>query len=273
MSDGADDAGFQGFIDVVGADDTDLLLRGMDATAQWPAVRELHAWSHQLLVGAGSLLDVGCGQGYALMRLAQDSGSGRFVGVDVSDAMLDQARERAAEAGLDVTFQEASALELPFADDEFAATRCERVLQWLDDPQGAVDELVRVTAPGGRVLVLDTDWRTFGTTVDPDLETAVLGGGQWIWPSRHAGGHLRHYLTTAGLAEVEAKPVVHHATAWAGDGSDGLFPDDVLVESRVAAGVDRDDAQRFIDELRSQAEAGTLSLVLTMWGATGVVAG
>jgi ubiquinone/menaquinone biosynthesis C-methylase UbiE len=256
-----------GFTDVDRQDDADRLLVGMDATATWPAVQELHEWSEPLLQ-PGALLDVGCGQGYALLALARAAGTGRFVGVDVSTMMLDAARTRASKAGLDVTFKEASATDLPFDDHEFDSIRCERVLQWLPDPQLAVDEMVRVVRPGGRIVLLDTDWRTYGSTADQELE-AEMFSAPTVWPSPHAGGFLRNYLLTAGVSDVEVKAVVHHATTWAEDSSDGLLPADGLREFKIASGMPAARVDRYIGELRRQSDAGTMSMVLTMWGATG----
>ena len=49
-----------------------------------------------------------------------------------------------------------SALDLP--DDSFDGVWCERVLQHVDDADVAIGELIRVTRPGGRVCLIDTDW-------------------------------------------------------------------------------------------------------------------
>jgi SAM-dependent methyltransferase len=46
---------------------------------------------------------------------------------------------------------------LPFRADSFGGTRADRVFQHLADPAGALDEMIRVTAPGGRVVIVDPD--------------------------------------------------------------------------------------------------------------------
>src|SRR5213596_1889306 len=64
------------------------------------------------------VLDVGCGSGWATRLLAERAENGRVVGIDISDEMIDTARE--ASAGFrNVEFRVASAEQLPFEDSEF----------------------------------------------------------------------------------------------------------------------------------------------------------
>ncbi|MFJ9999762.1 methyltransferase domain-containing protein [Streptomyces werraensis] len=57
---------------------------------------------------------------------------------------------------VDYAVGDISSLDAP--DGHYDGVRCERVLQHLPDPDAAIRELIRVTRPGGRVCVLDTDW-------------------------------------------------------------------------------------------------------------------
>lgn len=92
----------------------------------------------------GDVLEVGCGTGLILQRLAPSCRSAR--GVDLSPGMLDKARER----GLDV--QVGSATELPFPDDSFDMVCSFKVLAHVPDIRRALQEMVRVTKPGGHAL-------------------------------------------------------------------------------------------------------------------------
>jgi ubiquinone/menaquinone biosynthesis C-methylase UbiE len=89
-------------------------------------------------------LEVGCGTGLVLKRLAASARSAK--GIDLSDGMLDKARER----GLDVI--QGSALALPFADNQFDVTCSFKVLAHIPDIEKALREMARVTRPGGVVL-------------------------------------------------------------------------------------------------------------------------
>ena len=91
------------------------------------------------------VLEVGCGTGLILERLA--GLAERAVGVDLSPGMLEHARAR----GLDV--HEASATALPFEDECFDAAVSFKVLAHVPPIQEAIDELVRVTRPGGKLAL------------------------------------------------------------------------------------------------------------------------
>jgi ubiquinone/menaquinone biosynthesis C-methylase UbiE len=95
--------------------------------------------------GAGKdVLEVGCGTGLVLERIASFAKSAR--GIDLSPGMLEKARAR----GLDVS--EASATALPFPDESFDVTCSFKVLAHVPDIEKALSEMARVTRPGGMVL-------------------------------------------------------------------------------------------------------------------------
>ena len=105
-----------------------------------------------------SVLDVGCGPGLQSAEMAAVVGpEGRVVGVDISETMLAMAQARSA--GLPwVELTRADALALPFAEGVFDAAVATQVYEYVADVDGALSELFRVMRPGGRVVILDTDW-------------------------------------------------------------------------------------------------------------------
>jgi len=90
------------------------------------------------------VLEVGCGTGLVLERIARFARSAK--GVDLSPGMLEKARQR----GLDVV--EGSATALPFADASFDVTCSFKVLAHVPDIKKALSEMARVTRPGGMIL-------------------------------------------------------------------------------------------------------------------------
>jgi ubiquinone/menaquinone biosynthesis C-methylase UbiE len=90
------------------------------------------------------VLEVGCGTGLVLRRIASFAKSAR--GLDLSPGMLEKARAR----GLDVV--EGSATALPFADESFDVTCSFKVLAHIPDIELALGEMARVTRPGGVML-------------------------------------------------------------------------------------------------------------------------
>lgn len=100
--------------------------------------------------GSRSVLDVGCGEGQISRRLAAADASRRVVGVDPTPRQIEVASER----GGNVEYSVASVGSLPFADGEFDTVVTCLVFEHVDDLEGAVHEVARVLAPGGRFVFL-----------------------------------------------------------------------------------------------------------------------
>jgi ubiquinone/menaquinone biosynthesis C-methylase UbiE len=118
-----------------------------------------------------AVLDVGCGPGTDLFGMVDLVGAtGRLVGLDASAVMIAEARRRARDLQVPVSFEVGNVHELPFPDGMFDVCRAARVLEHLPNAERALTEMVRVTRLGGRILVFDIDWDTL--IIDhPDKET------------------------------------------------------------------------------------------------------
>jgi ubiquinone/menaquinone biosynthesis C-methylase UbiE len=97
------------------------------------------------LCGGKRVLEVGCGTGLILSRIATHASEA--VGMDLSKGMLRTAHQR----GLSVAV--ASATELPFPDDSFDLVCSFKVLAHVPDIRKALAEITRVTKPGGRMAL------------------------------------------------------------------------------------------------------------------------
>jgi SAM-dependent methyltransferase len=97
------------------------------------------------------LLDVACGTG-AVAELAAATGA-EVVGVDIAPALIEQARDRAAQGGLEIDYRvgDAEALELEDASFDLVASTCG--VMFAPDHQAIAAELARVTKPGGRMAL------------------------------------------------------------------------------------------------------------------------
>jgi ubiquinone/menaquinone biosynthesis C-methylase UbiE len=104
-----------------------------------------------------SMLDAGCGLGYCTTTWGRFCmPGGRLVGLDREEALLPQARRLARKAGLpDAKFVLGDICDMPFSDGEFDVTIEQIVLCHLAEPERAFNEMVRVTRPGGCVVVID----------------------------------------------------------------------------------------------------------------------
>ncbi len=103
------------------------------------------------------VLDVGSGAGTDSLVAAQMVGAdGSVTGIDMTPEMLAKALAAAGEAGAtNVTFLEADAERLPFADGSFDVVISNGVIDLIPDKDAVFSELYRVLRPGGRIQVAD----------------------------------------------------------------------------------------------------------------------
>ena len=155
----------------------------------------------------GRILDVGVGTGIALPFYSRSS---RLVGIDLSEAMLERARERVAK--LKLTNVEALAVmdagDLAFPDDSFDAVVAQYVVNTVPHPERTLDEFARVVKPGGEILLLNRVGADTGPrrSVEHLLAplTARLG-----WRSEFPWERMMEWAKTAphGVRLIERRPV------------------------------------------------------------------
>jgi arsenite methyltransferase len=123
-------------------------------------VRQRSLTLEALALRAGEqVLDAGCGTGLLVHDMSSTIGSqGRIIGVDFSADMLELARNRCGVLA-NIELKQGSVTQLDFADNSFDAASCIQTLLYVDDVATALSELHRVLKPGGRVAIIETDWR------------------------------------------------------------------------------------------------------------------
>jgi len=104
------------------------------------------------------VLDIGSGPGLLANEMAALVGPiGRACGIDISEDMLAMSRKRCADKPW-TEFKKSDATNLPYPDGSFDAAVSTQVYEYVADIPQALAELYRVIRPGGRVVVLDTDY-------------------------------------------------------------------------------------------------------------------
>jgi SAM-dependent methyltransferase len=155
-------------------------------------------------------LDVGCGTGIDTRAMARQVGpEGRVCGVDADPEMVAAADAAARDAGISdqVEHRVASAEDLPYPDDHFAAVRSERLFMHLSNPAAALAEMVRVTSPGGRIVVVDPDWGTLSITsqhLETERKLARVRAERCL-ENGYSGRRLFHLFQEAGLSSVQVE--------------------------------------------------------------------
>ena len=193
-----------------------MIKRDVYTHGHQPAAVEQHAkrtaevcaqFVRPIISSQSEILDVGCGPGSITVGLARWATHGSVTGIDVGKEVLQAAQQLVHEAGCsNVSLEEASVYELPYEDSSFDLTYAHQVLQHLSDPVLAIQEMVRVTRPGGHVAVRDSDYYTMSCSP----ESQMIDEWRRIYRlvARHngaepdAGRHFLAWFHQVGLHEV-----------------------------------------------------------------------
>ncbi len=156
-----------------------------------------------------SVLDVGSGPGYVTLEFGRQVGAnGRAVGVDINGTFVSRANANAQKEGLSqVSFEQSDFPPLPFPDDSFDRLFCKNVLEYVDDAKTTVREIARVTKPGGRVVLIDSDWDMLALdTGDEALHDRVIQAvTSTATKEPRIGRKLPRFSKAAGLTEIATK--------------------------------------------------------------------
>jgi ubiquinone/menaquinone biosynthesis C-methylase UbiE len=165
------------------------------------------------------LLDVACGKGTALEYFVREYGV-LGTGVELDEKLVAEAERYFKEEGLGhaVNFQTASAADLPFRDESFDVVVGEVGLSATVEPLVAIQELVRVARPEGRIVLVQLVWQA---PVDEDRKVVI---------SEHLGARplmaveLRRILKNAGVGELHTEDWIDGTTAFRSEAKKP-FPD------------------------------------------------
>jgi ubiquinone/menaquinone biosynthesis C-methylase UbiE len=217
------------------------------------------------------LLDAGSGAGDVARRLAAETTpNGEVIALDHSASITSAAVAR--HDGSNVRYVTGDVCDLALPADSVDGVWCERVLQHVDSADRAIGELIRVTRPGGRITLIDTDWSSLAFDGMPaglgDVVLAHVRGH--FTPKQHDMGRtLRRRLVANGLANITATPVT--CVFASPDSAAVVLP---MVNPRVPEetwetppGL-RDEWLACVD---AAGASGTFLAVLTIWVVTGEV--
>ncbi len=258
-----------GFSHVDRTPDPDQFVQLLDTINAWPFFRDQQKpRSIELLaVQPGQhILDVGCGVGDVTLMLGAKVGpQGRVVGTDLSERLIAEACRRSAATALPVEFLVGDAAKLDWPDNSFDASRTDRVLMFMDQPQQAVREMVRVTRPGGHIV-----------TGEFDMETAIVDSpyrgltrkllDYWCdsIPNGWIGRQLPGLFQELGLQAVTVVPITLRMTAYA-QWNDVFQIEASVRRARGANVVSADEASLWLRHLQEADRAGRFSLALTLF--------
>lgn len=261
-----------GFAGVDATKDTEAYKHCLALLDSLPYFQRYKQRSYQLLALAPglSLLEVGCGLGDDLFRMAQRLGpNGIVVGLDASAVMLREASSR-APAHVRVNLGQADARQLPFKQSSFDRCRVDRTLQHIQNPQESIQEMVGILKPGGLLLAYDNDWGTFSVSGSDREATQII---ETLWENSFTnpwiGRNLKRYFLEAGLAEVMVEPSVSVIEDF--DLADQVYNLRETVRRAVDSGrLPASTGEGCLAELQAQSRSGAFLCTLTAFTVTGM---
>ncbi|HZC26188.1 MAG TPA: methyltransferase domain-containing protein [Actinopolymorphaceae bacterium] len=182
------------------------------------------------------VVDLGCGTGNAALIAA--ACRAKVTGVDPAPRLLEVARLRAAEAGLDVTFTPGKAEAIPLPDDAADVLVSVFAVIFASDPEAAAAEMARVTAPSGRIVL--SAWVPWGPMFEFSRESGETVRRALGMPARPAPFAWHDLDTLSGLlaphgftVTLEDKHLVHTAPSPAAFVDEGFDNHPVAFSSRA----------------------------------------
>lgn len=192
------------------------LPRRYDRLCEWLSFGQNARW-RAALVGAiaaarpGLVLDVATGTAGVALAINKATGT-RVVGADLDAGMLARGAANVSRTGTDtVLLARCRGEQLPFPDATFDALSFTYLLRYVDDPAGALRELVRVVRPGGVIASLEfcvpegplrhPAWRAYTRGVLP-LAGLLTGGPAWWKVGRFLGPSISGYYASHPVEEI-----------------------------------------------------------------------
>lgn len=162
------------------------------------------------------VLSVGCGPGNILRAISASQPTIRATGIDISQTRIEQARKRSA-GNPNIQFFCGNAIEMQFPRRTFDVVYMRMLLQYLSQKERAVAEMVRVTKPGGMVLLQDLDGQLiWHYPEDPIMQNAVMQVTGALAESGFdplVGRKLFWLAQKAGLEKIEVQVEPYHMVA------------------------------------------------------------
>jgi ubiquinone/menaquinone biosynthesis C-methylase UbiE len=194
-----------------------------------------HVSSHFLpfLIGAAGVapgmrvLDIATGTGLAAAECLRAVGpTGRVVAADLSEAMVEQARQRLSGAP-NVTLAVENGQSLTFIDSSFDALICSLGLMFFPDPSRGLSEFLRVLRPGGRAAasVLTVPERSYNGRINAVIAKYLPAISEATARTFSLGdaAYLRHLFESAGFRNIEISRHAHRFTLPSFDAYFGPF--------------------------------------------------
>jgi len=143
--------------------------------------------------GAKKVLDAGCGEGFVIERLNKDWAA-EFMGLDIEEDALKIAKEKNPQ----VSFQQASVYQLPFRDKSFDLVILSEVLEHLEDPAKALEEIKRVAK----------DYTLISVPHEPVWRFGNMARLKYLRSFGNTPGHVNHWTRRAFIGLISSHFII-----------------------------------------------------------------
>ena len=213
------------------------------------------------IAAADRVLDIGCGSGQTTRDAARAASSGWALGVDLSERMIQRARELASQEGVgNLAFERADAQVHPFTAEDFDVAISRTGAMFFGDPVAAFSNIAGALRPGGRLRLLA--WQGLDASEwIRELSSAMAAGRDLPGPPPSAPGpfalsdpdRVRAVLGDAGFSDIQLDP--SSEGMWFGSDPDHAERFILGVLGWMLDGLDDEGQQRAMENLRATIEA------------------
>lgn len=217
-----------------------------------------------------SVLDAGCGTGQDALEMAWLVGAtGHVVGIDFSQTMIDEANKRSQGMSLPASFRQGDVHRLESKDNTFDRCRADKTFQHLPEPRQALAELIRVTKPNGKLLIVEPDHET--VVIDTPYKDVTRRFLSFRSDSLQQGG-ISHQLyglfKEYGLKDVAVEPLCNVSLDYETINRVMHFDGGIRIAAEYGA-VTPEEADRWIASVEEAARSGRFFHAITYFITTG----
>jgi ubiquinone/menaquinone biosynthesis C-methylase UbiE len=220
--------------------------RRFELQAQWTKSTRDYLFKHTGCSSASYILDVGCGTGAITSEIASIK-TNKVIGIDLDIEFIRYAITINSDPQMNV----ADGHQLPFKNNSFDCTFCHYLLMWVSNPLIIIQEMKRVTSPGGTVLALAEP--DYGGRIDYPEQLSILK--EWQTTSLinqganpFMGRKIKALFNQAGLADVEVGVI---GAQWKGDTQKGEIRSEWdIIHSDLLALKNKSEVEKTADEIQ-----------------------
>jgi ubiquinone/menaquinone biosynthesis C-methylase UbiE len=258
---------YKGFSDVDGSEEPEHFV---DCLYEQYSKDSAHQFNKQRILewvdlqNGQTVLDAGCGIGFDAIQMSMQVGeTGHVYGVDISQEMIEKAKSNAAHLELPLTFGKGNLYKLDFDGDFFDCCRVDHTFQHLSDPMTALIELIRVTKPGGKIIITDPDHDSLIIdTPFTDVNNRFIRFRSDHMPQGGIAHQMYGRFKEIGLIGIQVKPLTHVYTDYEEKKITSPYLDEIWIAQEYGA-VTREEAESWALFLREAINEDRFLCMLT----------